>query len=294
VNSIIYPAVVLLFAGVLLGSPASAGLFGGAPQVDQAAAQATNETIEQLTHNVEHMHPVAMYVLAKRQFDAGNLDEAVFWYYEGKLRWLAYLHNNPALQGPFGEADRFGVFDQDISPDIDWCASEDIPILVRTIGRVLDWDAAHPDDFTPDGSAAKQKVRDGLKELTADTLSKSADIKKAHDQQRRSCPLAGIKDRDDPYSGNGGTLFGRPDEMVSSYDPSRFVAFRVGSTKKGQVVESLGPPEMWSTGNDGTSTLSYSYHKAVLPGLSQRIIVTFKFDDKKILATIELPKDKSP
>jgi hypothetical protein len=28
-------------------------------------------------------------------------------------------------------------------------------------------------------------------------------------------------------------------------------------------------------------------------GLSQRVVVTFKFDDKKILTMVELPKDMS-
>jgi hypothetical protein len=288
---------IVLFTGAMLVSPASAsGLFGGSPQIDQASAQATNEPIAQLTHDVEHMHPVAMYVLAKRQFDAGNLDEATFWYYEGKLRWLAYIHNNPSLQGPTGEADRFSVFDNDISPDIDWCVTENIPNYVSIIGRVLDWDAAHADDFTPNDSAAKQKTRDGLKDLLAETQSKSEEIKKAHDEKRRSCPLTDIKGHSDPYSGSGGAMFGKPDEMVSAYDPKRFDAFQVGSTTKSQVVESLGPPELWFTEDDGSTTLSYSYHKPMLPGLGmlQRAVVSFKFDGRKILTTVDLPKDKAP
>lgn len=289
-------AAALAVAAVFIGSPASAGLFGSTPQVDQATALATHETIEQLTRDVEHMHPVAMFVLAKRQFDAGNLDEAQFWYYEGKIRWLAYLHNNPALEGGLNEGGRFDTFQQDISPDIDWCAAEDVPNYLKIVNRALDWDAAHPDDFTPNDSAAKQSVREGLKGLLARTAAQADAIKQAHAEKLRTCPIAGIKDKDNPYSGNGGALFGNPGGMVSSYDPKRFDAFRVGSTTKEQVVESLGAPEAWTTGDDGTSTLMYSYDMPALPvlGMSQRVIVSFTFNGKKILTAVELPKDKTP
>jgi hypothetical protein len=286
----------LLVAGTIFATPAPAGPVAGASQVDQIAAKAANEPIEQLTHDVEHMHPVAMFVLAKRQFDAGNLNEAVFWYYEGKLRWLAYLRSDPARQGPFSEADRFGVFDHDISPDIDWCATEDVPNYIRIVNSVIDWDAAHPDDFTPNGSATKEAAREGLKRLVASTALQAPEIKKVHDEKRRQCPLNGAKDPNDRYTGNGGALFGTPPEMVSTYDPKRFETFRVGSTKKNEVYNALGAPEMWFTEGSGASGLSYSYHKAALPGsgLSERVVVTFKFDNKKVLTAIELPKEKAP
>jgi hypothetical protein len=297
-NSITGLLLAFLFTGALFvpSAASAAGLFGSTPQMDQAAAKATNEPIEQLTRDVEHMHPVAMFVLAKRQFDAGNLDEAGFWYYEGKLRWLSYLYNNPSLGGPFGEADRFSVFDNDISPDIDWCLTGNLPKYLALVGRVLDWDASHADDFTPNVSAAKQKARDGLKELVANAQSREAEIKKAHDEEVRSCPIASSKDQNDPYSGSGGAMFGKPDEMVSVYDPKRFDAFQVGTTKKNEIIAALGPPELWFTENDGSSTISYSYHKPMLPSLSlaQRVVVTFKFNDKKVLTTIELPKNTSP
>ncbi len=288
-------AAALVVAAVLIGSPAMAGLFGSTPGLDQTAAQATREPIAQLTHDVEHMHPVAMFVLAKRQFDVGNLDEAQFWYYEGKIRWLAYLHNNPELEKGLNEGDRFDVFDNNFSPDIDWCASADVPNFIKIVNRALDWDASHPDDFTPNDSAAKTSVREGLKGLLERTAAQADAIKKAH-ETGRPCPIAGIRDKDNPYSGNGGAVFGNPDEMVSLYDPKLFAAFKVGVTKKSDVVAALGPPEEWSTDDGGTSTFVYSYHKPELPGLglSRRVTVSFTFDGKRMLTAIELPKDQTP
>ena len=139
-----------------------------------AIARANGESSGALLKDVEQAHPVAMMVLAKRLFDEGRLDDADFWYYEGKLRWLSYLHSHPELQGPFGEAEKFQVFDADISPDIDWCASKDLPNHLKIQQAVLDWDASHPDLFTPADSPAKVHARDGLKQLMANETASAA------------------------------------------------------------------------------------------------------------------------
>ncbi len=278
-------------------APVSAQIFGDNRQIEAVATKANREPLDDLVRDVEHMHPVAMFVLAKRMFDQRRGDDATFWLYEGELRWKARLAANSNLQGPFGEADRYQVFFADISPDIDWCASEDVPTLIKIYDRVLDWDAAHPDDFAPSGKA-KDDIRQGLKGLGSRLASQADAIKKAHAEKRRTCPISGQIAGDDPYTGDGGALFGRPDEMIGNYDPGRFASLHAGTTKKSEVVKVLGAPEAWATDTEGNSTLYYGYHKPAggVPGfgLSQRVTVGFKFDDKKILTAIDLPKDPTP
>lgn len=91
-------------------APVSAQIFGDNRQIEAVATKANREPLDDLVRDVEHMHPVAMFVLAKRMFDQRRGDDATFWLYEGELRWKARLAANSNLQGPFGEADRYQVF----------------------------------------------------------------------------------------------------------------------------------------------------------------------------------------
>jgi hypothetical protein len=284
---------VLALSALLAEAPA-AGVSAAPSQLSATAARAMKEPLDDLTRDVEHMHPVAMFVLAKRLFDAGRLDDSVFWFYEGQLRWKSYLQYSNA-SGPFGEADRYGVFFEDLGPDINWCAADNLPALLKTYDKVLDWDASHPDDFTPNGPV-KDAQRKGLKDLSVYMVAHADELKKAHEQKTRTCPLDQMKDPDNPYTGDGGALFAVPDEMVGDYDTALFSSFRTGTTTKREVVKALGAPDFWFTDKDGSTSLTYSYHKALggIPGfaMSQRVSVTFKFDSKRVLSRIELPKEQ--
>lgn len=174
-------------------------------------------------------------------------------------------------------------------------AGHHIPLWLKTIDNVLAWDAAHPDDFTPPGTP-KDVTRKNFLVLKENITSKQEELERKAAEQDREAGLAGS---DDPYSGDGGAMFGTPQEMVSAYDPHVFDKFKIGVTTKSEVVKSLGKPEMWFTDADGTSTLNYPYFErgdvglAVL-GMAHRVSIGFKFDARKTLTAIQLPTNKAP
>src|SRR5215212_9300237 len=65
-----------------------------------AHAESTRQTSvapqspQQLMAGIERKHPAVFYMLAKKLFEAGEKDEAVFWFYAGQLRYRAYLQAN--------------------------------------------------------------------------------------------------------------------------------------------------------------------------------------------------------
>lgn len=255
--------------------------------IDAATAQALKEPLDGLTRDVEHLHPVAMMFLARRLFDAGRRDEAVFWFYEAQLRWKAHLSMN---KDQF-EIAMFERLHADIGPDINQYAFGDPPKLLAAVDKVLDWDASHPDDFTPNGPD-KDAVRKGLADFKSYIVAHRDEIDK------KNAERAANTSPDDPYSGSGGALFGTPQEMIQAYDPSAFAAFKTGVTTRSDVVKALGKPEWWDTEKDGSSAVGYSYNTsdpvAAKLGMVQRVTVSFQFDAKKILTAINLPSAKAP
>jgi hypothetical protein len=265
----------------------AAGLFQPADSdtINAATARALKEPIDVLRKDVEHLHPVAMMFLAKRLSDAGQSDQALFWFYEAQLRWRAHISDQ-------FESDMFQRLFSDIGPDINHFAGRHVPIWLKTIDDVLAWDAQHPDDFTPAGPN-KDAARDGLAKFKDYIIAHRAELdQKAAEEDR----MAGTPSPDDPYPGSGGALFGTPQEMVPRYDPERYDGFKVGVTSKKDVVQALGKPEMWDTNPDGSSELSYPVYltggTASVLGMVKRVSVSFTFDAKKILTKITLPSEK--
>ncbi len=280
-------ALCLVF--LLCRPAAAASLFAPADSatIDAATSQALKEPLDDLIADVGHLHPVAMMFLAKRLFDAGREDEAVFWFYEGQLRWKAHLLANKDQM----EIAMFERLHADIGPDINQYAFADPDALLATIDKVLDWDSAHPDALTPAGPE-KDSIRKGLADFKDYIVAHKDEIAKTNAQRNANATPG------DPYSGSGGALFGTPEEMVRDYDPSAFAAFRIGVTVKTDVVKALGKPEWWETEKDGTSAFGYSFHRSdptsARLGLVQRVTVSFNFDAKGILRAINLPPDKKP
>ncbi len=142
-----------------------------APAAAQAATNnpITRQSAEQLQAGIEDKHPAMYYALAKRLFERGQRDEAVFWFYVGQLRFRSYLASHPNLK-PDGDPALFGALSEAIGRPINVYAFGDIPALASVIDRVLVWDAAHPDAFAPKGPA-RDKVREGLVSMKAQVLA---------------------------------------------------------------------------------------------------------------------------
>jgi hypothetical protein len=276
-------AAVLAFASVLalasVGPPVNAygqQLDGG--DRSAAARRGAHEPIPDLIHDVEHAHPVAMMLLAKRLFDAGRRDEGVFWFYEAQLRWRSLLSQT----SDNAERAQFQRIYEAVGPAINPHAFRDLPKFYAMVNSVLAWDAAHPDDFATD-AAAKAHERAGLTDLVT--------YVRAHTDQLQSQTLE-TGDPSDPYSGNGGAMLSTPLELLTPYAPEQFKQFHVGSTTRDQVVQILGGPEYWSTDRDGTNTIGYSYAGSTLLGMTQIMSVTLSFDGHKVLTAVQLPQER--
>ena len=131
-----------------------------------------------LKAGIEGKHPAAYFVLAKKEFEAGRRDEAVFWLYLGQVRYRAHLRARPNLE-PSGDPALFSSLMEVVGRPINEYAFGNIPVLASTIDDVLAWDAAHPDGFTSKESHAgtRATVRQGLAELKAEILTRQDEIR---------------------------------------------------------------------------------------------------------------------
>lgn len=134
-----------------------------------------SQSSEELAAGIEHKHPVASMLLAKRLFESGQKDQAVFWFYLGQLRYRAYLMANPGLD-PTGEPALFSSLMEVLGRPVNEYAFGDIPALVAVIDRVIAWDDSHPDDYTPP-SQTREEVKAGLKKMRADFLARQDEIR---------------------------------------------------------------------------------------------------------------------
>ncbi len=140
-----------------------------AGQVMLGSAMATSPIemdIPAMKATIASQHPAAYYELATRLFGEGQQDEAVFWYYAGQLRFRIHLACHPELK-PDGDPAVFASLTEAVGRPINEYAFGDPPALAETIGKVLDWDAATENGFTPKSECtdAIAAQRAGLGEL---------------------------------------------------------------------------------------------------------------------------------
>lgn len=138
------------------------------------SAQAPRE----IQAGIEGKHPAAYLILADKLFQAGDRDRAVFWFYLGQLRYRTHLRARPTLPSHADPA-LFGSLFETVGPRINAYAFGDVPGLARTLDRVLAWDAAHDDTYTPKDRTAPERaeVREGLVRLRDDILARQDEIR---------------------------------------------------------------------------------------------------------------------
>lgn len=126
----------------------------------------TKKTPEQLKKGIENQHPATYYVLAKKLFESGKQDEAVFWFYAGQLRYRFHLMANPNLD-PSGDPALFASLSEVIGRPLNEYAFGDLKALDATLDKVLTWDKATPNGFTSTKTHQAEwiKTRDGLGSL---------------------------------------------------------------------------------------------------------------------------------
>lgn len=144
-----------------------------------AAAQDFNEmAAEEIKADIEQFHPSAYYILAQKLFDAGERNEAVFWFYAGQLRYRFFLAANPNLP-PDQDPALFASVSEVIGRPLNEYAFGDIPQLATTIDEVLDWDANAENAFVSKTDHAEEweEVREGLIELRETILAEADSIR---------------------------------------------------------------------------------------------------------------------
>src|SRR5688572_26609597 len=134
----------VVLAAVLIGCLSSAAV--AAPASTRPA-----ESVEQLMARIAREHPSAYYELAKRLFEQGRRDEAVFWFCVGQPRYLSRLVSNPNLPR-HGEPALFASLSQVVRGPLNRYAFGDMTKLAETIDRVLAWDAQHDDPYSLKGA----------------------------------------------------------------------------------------------------------------------------------------------
>jgi len=120
--------------------------------------------------------PSEIMLRAAPLMQAGNGDEATFWFYAGQLRWRSRLSGGPA-QDPTGEPALF----ETLGPPVNNWAFGDIPKLQRTIEAVLLWDAHYPDSSLD--PVVHERMRAGLRDLR-DQIGREADMIRAERASR--------------------------------------------------------------------------------------------------------------
>jgi len=133
------------------------------PVVAQGTNDIMNMTPDELRKGIEDAHPSTYYALARKLFEEGKKDEAVFWFYEGQLRYRFHLAANPGLD-PSGDPALFSSLSEVIGRPLNEYAFGDLDAFVKTIDRVLEWDEKNPNGFTSKETHGSewQEIRKGL------------------------------------------------------------------------------------------------------------------------------------
>jgi len=159
---------VRLGAGIVCGF--LVGVSTGAAEPKVPGAQMT---VEQIKTGAPAVHPATLYLLAKQLFERGERDEAVFWFYVGQLRYRFYLEANPHID-PTGDPALFSSLSEVIGLPINQYAFKNTAELVKTLGRVGEWDEKNPNGFTSkeNNHAVWLQVRQGFQKFIEDVKAR--------------------------------------------------------------------------------------------------------------------------
>lgn len=104
-------------------------------------------SVEELENNAELIHPAGYWKIAASQLQSEDQqDEAVFWYYVGKIRFQLYLLTADNIL-PEGDAALYGAMDVGLTPVVAEYASSDVEMWLRSIDRAVDWDREKDNQF---------------------------------------------------------------------------------------------------------------------------------------------------
>lgn len=134
-------------------------------------------------------HPAQYYAYAKRLFESGQKDDAVFWFYVGQLRYRFYLKANPNLK-PDGDPALLGSLNETLGKTFNLYAGGSPTDWVKQMERALAWDEKTPNGFTSKEKFASElkQIRDGLgglRDNIRDTAESIREQRKAQGLENR-------------------------------------------------------------------------------------------------------------
>lgn len=154
-------------------------LFLQAPAGSGNTADPTNQSPEEIKKGIADLHPSAYYILAMKLFDAGQKDEAVFWFYAGQLRYRFLLRSAPPDADPSGDPALFASLQDGVGQPINRYGWGDLKALRATLQRVLDWDLKTKNGVTSTVKHAKEwkEARAGLQKVIDYTVANEETIR---------------------------------------------------------------------------------------------------------------------
>lgn len=127
---------------------------------------AFDQPLEQIEGELPDAHPVNYFIVAEREFRAGDKSKGVFWYYVGQIRYRFYLLANPHLD-PGGDPALFTAMQDVTGQSINRYAGGHLDETINEINDALKWDADNKNGFTSETDHAKEwkEARDQVVKL---------------------------------------------------------------------------------------------------------------------------------
>jgi hypothetical protein len=165
--------MVKLLVSFFIAGFFSAQSFASPINVDQALSMPETK----VEANLADSHPSVLYAYAKRLFESGQKDDAVFWFYAGQLRYRYHLAANPGLPQDLEPA-LLASLNATIGQTINEWAGGSTKMWVVSIDKALTWDAANANATTPKDKHAKAlaETRKGLSEFRNYIANNEAEI----------------------------------------------------------------------------------------------------------------------
>lgn len=129
----------------------------------------------------QNAHPAQLYHYAGRLLEAGQMNEAAFWFYAGQLRYRVHLLARPDLPSDRDSA-LFASMNSVLGRTINEHLGANPDEWERVIRRVLNWDANTPNEFTPKNKYPSEyaQTRSGLTELLEMIKNNREKLHQAH------------------------------------------------------------------------------------------------------------------
>lgn len=168
-----------------------------------SSAELTMENVATLPHAeieaaLPDTHAAIYYGYAARLFEEGNKEDAVLWFYVGKLRFRFDIAAHPNAD-PSGGPALMGSLNFTIGPLINGWAGGDIEMWTRQIDRALEWDSVHPNGITSKTEFEKEytETRSGLEKMRQELVRRADEIRQTRAEQ-------GLENRSEQEAGGNG------------------------------------------------------------------------------------------